>query len=181
MQQLYALLIVAATAGIFVLIHYYRKRKVFPLCDKFAARYCELADRVLPGLDCEAELAVETIGGGLLRLKPAEEQPPEIQAVLRAPVDDAIIAMLRELYFLRDDIQSHASNGNLSKDKYNAITNHIFDTINSFLAVVSHPQDTISQKELDNFHYCLHMQKHIRNVTLPSIVSKDCAQTIAVS
>ena len=181
MEQLYALLIVAATAGIFTLIHYYRKRKVFPLCDKFAARYCELTDRVLGGLPCEAELAVEAIGGGLLRLKPAGEQPEEIQALLNVPVDETVKSMLRELYFLRDDIQSHASNGNLSKDKYNAITNHIFDTVNCFLAVISRPQDPISQKELDNFHYCLHMQKHIRNVTLPAIVSKDCAKAIAVS
>lgn len=180
MEQLYALLVVAATAGVFILIHYYRKRKVFPLCDKFAARYCELTDRVLSGLSCEAELAVETIGGDLLRLRPIGEQPPEIQALLNVPIDDTIKAMLRELYFLRDDIQSHASNGNLSKDKYNAITNHLFNTVNSFLAVISRPQDTISKKELDSFHYCLHMQKHIRNVTLPSIVSKDCARAITV-
>ena len=181
MGPIYALLTVAAMAGIFVFISYYRKWKVNPICDKFATRYCELADLVLPDLSCTAELAVEAIGGGLMRLKPLEEQPPQIQALMRKPADEVVIKLLRELYFLRDEIQAHASNGNLSKDKYNAITNQTYDTANIFFSVISHPEDTLSQNDIDNFHYYLQRQKHIRNVTFPSIVSKACAAAIAVT
>lgn len=180
MGPIYALLTVAAMAGIFVFISYYRKWKVYPICDKFAARYCELADMVLPDLSCADELAVEGIGGEMLRIRPIEEQPPQIQVLMRNSVDEAIIKLLRELYFLRDEIQSHASNGNLSKDKYNAITNHTYDTANIFFSVIAHPEETLTQKDLENFHYYLHKQKHIRNVTFPSIVSKACAEAIAV-
>lgn len=180
MGQFYALLAVAVTAGIFVLISYYRKQKIYPICDRFATRYCELSDRVLNDLSCTAELAVEALGGDMLRMKPLSEQPLEIQMLFQKPVDSATLGIVRELYILRDEIQSHASNGNLSKDKYNAITNQVFDTVNTFLSMINRPQETFSKKDLDNFHYYLHKQKHIRNVTLPSIVSKACVEAIAV-
>jgi hypothetical protein len=181
MTQMLSLLTVAVMAGVFLLISYYRKRRMHPLCDRFAGRFCELADGVLPHLECGASLLVEPAGEGALRMRPPVQQPEEIRAVLGHPVGEDDLEALRDLYFLRHEIQSHASNGSLAKDKYNAITNQLFDSVNTFLAIINHPEATFSQKDLDNFHYFLQKQKHIRNVTLPSIVSKTCGSAIFVS
>jgi len=179
MDRYLAILAVAAMAAIFFLISYYRKRKLMPACDRFAMRYCSLADSVLPNDSAAARLNVEALGGGLMRVRPMEEQSEIIREILGKPVDDEILAAIRELYFLRDDIQTRASNGSLSKDRYNAITNQLFEAANTFFLILNEPDATISQKDLDNFHYFLNEQKHIRNVTLPSIVSKSCGATIA--
>ena len=180
MEQYLAMLLVAAVASILLLVSYYRKRKLYPICDRFAARYCELADSVLGDLSGAANLRVEVLDGGMLRMRPIEQQPPEIQEVLKKEVGDDALAIMRDLYFLRDDVQAHASNGSFSKEKYNAITNQLFDSANTFFAMITNPEDTFSKKDLDDFHYYLNNQKHIRNVTLSSIVSKTCKAVIAV-
>jgi hypothetical protein len=48
------------------------------------------------------------------------------------------------------------------------------------LAIVKDPMQVISEKDLDQVHYFLHKQSHIRNVTLRAIISRDCASQIAV-
>jgi hypothetical protein len=161
-------------------VSYYRKRKLYPICDRFAARYCALADSVLDDLSSTAKLKVEALGGGMLKMKPFEQQPPEIQTILEKQLGNDVLESVRDLYFLRDDVQSHASNGSFSKDKYNAITNQLFDSAKAFFSIITSPKEIFSQKDMDNFHYYLNKQKHIRNVTLPSIVSKTCRDKIAV-
>ena len=180
MDQYLAILMVAVVAAAFFLISYYRRWKLMPTCDRFAMRYCDLADSVLTDDSATASLHVEALGGDLLRMKPLEEQTMLMREILGKPVDDAVLAAMRDLYLLRDDIQARASNGSLSKNKYNAITNQLFDSANTFFSILNHPDATFSQKDLDNFHYYLQNQKHIRNVTLPSIVSKDCSEKITV-
>jgi len=181
MSELLAVPIVAVMAGIFLLISYYRRHKMHPVCDRFAERYCQLADSVLPELECGESLLVVSAGNGALRMRPAAQQPECIRTVLAHTAGEDALEALRDLYFLRHEIQSHASNGSLAKDKYNAITNQLYDSANTFLAMINHPDTTFSQKDLDNFHYFLQKQKHIRNVTLPSIVSKTCGAAISVS
>ncbi len=180
MDRYLAILVVAVIAAAFFLISYYRSWKLMPTCDRFAECYCDLADSVLTDDSVQASLKVEVLGGGLLRIRPMEEQTVLIREIFSRPVDDDILAAMRELYFLRDDIQSRASNGSLSKNKYNAITNQLFNSANAFFSMIAHPEETFSKKDLDNFHYYLNNQKHIRNVTLSSIVSKKCRAVIAV-
>ena len=81
---------------------------------------------------------------------------------------------------MRDEIQSQASNGSFAKDKYNAITNQVFDSLNAYLSILQNPTQILSQKDLDQFHYVLHKQKHIRNITLAAITSHACAAEIAI-
>jgi len=181
MQQYLAMLLVAITAAAFYGVHYYRRRKLDPVCDRFAICYCELADSVLKDLSSTADLRVAVLDGGMLQMMPLEAQPPEIQAIFEKKLDENVLALMRELYFLRDDIQSRASNGSFSKDKYNAITNQLFDSASTFFTIIDNPETTFSRKDLDDFHYYLQKQKHIRNVTLPSIVSKACCTAIAVA
>lgn len=181
MDQYLAMLLVAAVAGVFLWISYYRKRKLHPLCDRFAERFCALADGALPNLECGASLVAEPTWDGGFRIRPPEGQPEAIRTVLEKPVGGDVLEALRELYLLRDEIQAQASNGSFSKDRYNAVTNQLFNSANMFFTVINNPEATYSQKDLDYFHYFLNKQKHIRNVTLPSIVSKTCGAAISVS
>ena len=180
MEKYLAMLLVALVAGAFYGVSYLKKKKMEPVCEKFADVYCELADRLLPGHGTQQSLLTESLDGGLFRILPAEEQQEEVRAALLRPVDDAVLASVRELYFLRDEIQAQASNGSFSKDKYNAITNQVFDSLNAFLAILQDPTQLISKKDLEQFHYVLQKQRHIRNKTLAAIISGTCAVRIAI-
>lgn len=180
MEQFLAILVVVTVAALFYGVSILKKRKLTPLCDRFAFRYCELADQMLNDRDCKESLRVEARDGGLLGIRPLAEQPEAIQAILKKPVEDSVLDGIRELFFLRDEIQSQASNGNFSKDRYNAITNQLFNSFNAYLSVISDQTQTLSQKDLDEVHYFLQKQSQIRNVALPSIVSRDCAAKIAI-
>ncbi len=181
MNQFLAILAVAAMAAVFLLISYHRKSALHPACDRFAKRYCELADGFLDDLDCTASLNVEVLDGGALRMRPIEEQPAALRPVLEKPVNDDVIAIMRDLYMLRDDIQARASNGSMSKNHYNAILNQLYVSVDTFLAIIQNPDKTFSPKDLEQFHYFLQKQRHIRNITLPAIVSKTCREEIAAS
>lgn len=181
MEQFLAILVVVVVAAAFYGISYLRKRRLYPVCDRFAQRYCEMADRLLAGLSEQTNLSVSSLDGGLYQLRPLDDQPSEAKAALQRPLDDELIAGLRELFFLRDEIQSQASNGNFSKDKYNAITNQTYDSLNLYLSIISNPAQVLSKKDLEQLHYFLQKQTHIRNVTFPNIVSRSCAAGIAVS
>lgn len=180
MEKYLAMLLVALVAGAFYGVSYLKKKKMDPICDRFAETYVALMDRLLDGHGTQESLMTETLDGGLVRILPVEEQPEEVRAALLRPVDDAVLASVRELYFLRDDIQAQASNGSFSKDKYNAITNQIFDSLNIYLAMLQDPTQIISRKDMEQFHFVLQKQKHIRNRTLAAIVSAACAAHIAI-
>ena len=180
MEQFLAILVVVVVAAAFYGISYLRKRKLYPVCDQFAKRYCELSNHLLAGLDAQTNLSVLPSDGGLYQLRPLEQQSQAVQVALKKSVDDEILAGLRELFFLRDEIQAQASNGNFSKDKYNAITNQLFDSLNLYLSILSNPAQVFSKKDLEQIHYYIQKQAHIRNVTLPNIVSQSCAASIAV-
>lgn len=180
MEKYLAMLLVALVAAVFYGVSYLKKRRMFPLCDRFAELYCELADRMLGKTGCAASLNVEHLDGGLVEIRPQEEQPEAIREIFRRPVDDAVLSGVRELFSLRDEIQAHASNGSFAKDKYNAITNQLFESLNTFLSIIQDPSQTLSKKDLDQFQYYLQKQAHIRNVTLPAIISHACAASIAL-
>ncbi len=180
MGQYLAILVVAVVAAAFYGVSYLKKRKMHPYCDKFALRYCEIADSLLKERNGKADLNVETLDGGLFRVRPPEQQPESIRAAMQKSIDETVLGNLREMYFLRDEIQSQASNGSFSKDKYNAVTNQLFDSLNTYLSIVKDPSQLISAKDLDQFQYFVQKQAHIRNVTLNSIVSRDCAARIAI-
>ncbi|MEA4939254.1 MAG: hypothetical protein VB091_06680 [Christensenella sp.] len=179
MEQFLAILVVLVVAAAFYGISYLRKKRLYPTCDQFARRYCEIADRLLADVDEQVNLQVVSLDGGLCQLKPLEQQSKAAQAALQKSVDDAMLSDLRDLFFLRDEIQSQASNGNFSKDKYNAITNQLFDSLNLYLSLLNNPAQVLSTKDLDQIHYFLQKQTHIRTVSLPSIVSRACAESLA--
>lgn len=181
MEQYLAILVVLIVAALFYGVSILKKRKLTPLCDRFAYGYCALADRMLDDLHCKETLRVDTQDGGLVRIRPLAEQPEAMQVILNKPIDDSTLAGIRELFFLRDEIQSQASNGSFSKDKYNAITNQVYESLNTFLSIVKNPSQIISQKDLDQIHYFLNKQAHIRNVTLAAIVSRDCEAHISIA
>ena len=180
MGQYLAMLAVAAIAAVFYGVSILKKRKMYPNCDRFATLYCEVADCLLEEKNSQACLNVETLDGGLFRIRPEEEQPEAIRTILKGEADAFLMANLREMYYLRDEIQAEASNGSFSKDKYNAITNQLFDSLNTFLSIIKEPTQMLSAKDLEQFHYFLQKQAHIRNVTLRAIVSRECAARIAI-
>jgi len=181
MEKYLAMLLVALVAGAFYGVSYLKKKKMDPICDRFAETYVALMDRLLDGHGTQESLMTETLDGGLLRILPLEEQTQEIRTLMQKSIDEAVLASVRELYFLRDDIQAQASNGSFSKDKYNAITNQVFDSLNAYLAILQDPTQLISRRDLDQFQYVLQKQKHIHNKTLAAIVSGPCAARIAIS
>ena len=180
MEKYFAMLVVAVVAAAFYGVSYLKKKKMYPSCDRFAEEYCKLADRLLENHGTKERLLGESLDGGLVRILPLQEQSEAIQTALQKPIDEAVLASVRELYFLRDDIQAQASNGSFAKDKYNAITNQVFDSLNAYLSIIQDPSQLISQKDMDQFHYMLQKQSHIRNVTLAAIVSRSCAVRIAI-
>ena len=180
MEKYFAILVVAVVAAAFYGVSYLKKRKMYPSCDRFAEEYCKLADRLLDSHGTSEHLLGESLDGGLVRILPLQEQPEAIQSALQKPIDEAVLASVRALYFLRDDIQAQASNGSFSKDTYNAITNQVFDSLAAYLSILQNPSQLISQKDMDQFHYMLQKQSHIRNVTLAAIVSRSCAVRIAI-
>ena len=179
MEQYLAILVVVVVAAAFYGVSYLKKKKMYPACDRFAEAYCELTDRLLDDLSTQARLKTEAMPGGLFRIDPIDAQPEAIRAALQKSIDDSVMTTLRELFLLRDDIQAQASNGSFSKDKYNAITNQLFESLNAYLSIVQDPTQLISEKDLDRFHYVLHKQSHIRSVALAAIVSRPCAARIA--
>lgn len=181
MEKYIAMLIVALVAGAFYGVSMIKKRKMYPACDRFAETYCQIMDRLLDDHGTKQSLLTNSMDGSLFCIRPIEEQPEALQAVLKKPIDDAVLSSVRELYFLRDDIQAQASTGSFSKDKYNAITNQVFDSLNAYLSIVQNPTLLISKKDLEQFHYVLQKQKHIRNTTLPAIASAPCAAKIAIA
>lgn len=180
MEKYLAMLVVALVAAAFYGVSHLKKKKMEPACDKFAEIYCELTDRLLDDHGTNQSLLTDSMDGSLFCIRPIEEQPEALQTVLKKPIDDAVLSSVRELYFLRDDIQAQASNGSFSKDKYNAITNQVFDSLNAYLAIVQNPTQLISKKDLEQFHFVLQKQKHVRNRTLAAIVSGACAARIAI-
>ena len=180
MENYLAMLLVAAVAAAFYGVSYLKKKKLFHACDRFADTYCELADRLIDNRNLQSTIATQTLDGGLFRILPLEEQPLEVRAALQKQMDEPLLASVRELYLLRDEIQAEASNGSFSKDKYNAITNQVFDSLNTYLSILKDPMQIISQKDLDQVYYVLQKQKHIRNITLASVVSRPCAERIAI-
>ncbi|MEA4915811.1 MAG: hypothetical protein VB061_14685 [Christensenella sp.] len=180
MDQFLAILLVLAVAAAFYGVSLLKVRKLHPFCDQFATTYCELTDRLLDERNITASLSVEKLDGGLNRLRPIEQQPESIRAALSKTIDDSVVDTMRELFFLRDSIQSHASNGSFAKDKYNAITNQIFNSLNLYLSILKDPSLLFSDKDLEQLNYFLQKQNHIRNVTLPSIISRSCAAKIAI-
>ena len=181
MDQFLAILLVVAVAAAFYGVSLLKVRKMHPLCDQFATTYCELADRLLDDKNITSGISVEKLDGGWNRIRPLEQQPEPIRAALRKTIDDSVIDTMRDLFFLRDSIQSQASNGNFSKDKYNAITNQTYNSLNTYLSIVKDPSLLFSDKDLEQLNYFLQKQIHIRNVTLPYIVSRSCAAKIAIS
>lgn len=180
MEQFLAILLVAVVAAAFYGVSHFRKNKMYPACDRFATAYCELADRLLDGVDTKEDVLTETLDGGLLRILPVSQQPEAIQIALQKPIDDSVMASVRELFFLRDDIQAQASNGSFAKDRYNAITNQVFNSLNTYLSILQNPAQVISQKDLDYFYYFFQKQMYIRNTTFAAIVSKACAKRISI-
>ena len=180
MEKYLAMLVVALVAAAFYGVSYLKKKKLFPICDRFAKEYCSLADRLIDNRAVQEKLATQALDGGLFQPLPAESQPEEIQRVLQRPIDDTVLVSVRELFLLRDEIHAQASNGSFAKDKYNAITNQVFDSLNAYLSILQNPTQILSQKDLDQFHYVLHKQKHIRNITLAAITSHACAAEIAI-
>ena len=180
MEQFLAILLVAAVAAAFYGVSYLKKRSMHPDCDRFALQYCELADRLLDETNIASELRVTPLSGGLYQILPLEQQALAIQKALQKPIDPEMLTLLRELFMLRDEIQSKASNGSFAKDKYNAITNQVYESINLYLSVLKDPSQVLSQKDIDQIHYFYQKQQHIRNVTLRAIVSNDCAEKIAI-
>ena len=180
MEQFLAILVVALVAAAFYGISYFRKKKIYPDCDRFALQYCRLSDRLLDEGTSSSDLAVDMMSGGLYQIRPIEQQPEGVRNALQKAIDQETLDTLRELFLLRNEIQSKASNGSLAKDKYNAITNQIYESLHTFLSIVKDPTQFITQKELDYFNYFLLNQKHIRNVTLAAIVSRACAEQIAL-
>ena len=179
MEQFLAILVVVVVAAAFYGISYLRKRRLYPVCDRFAQVYCEMADRLLAGANAQTSFNVVSQDGGLYQLRPPNQHSQAAQSALNRAVDDEMLAGLRELFFLRDEIQAQASNGNFSKDQYNAITNQLFDSLNLYLSFVKNPTQVLSKKDLDQIHYFMQKQVHIRTVTLPKIVSQSCAAKIA--
>ena len=180
MEKYLAMIVVAVVAAMFYGVSYLKKTKMYPNCDKFAQLFCELADRLLVEPDGKANLNVETLDGGLFQIRPSEEQSESIRNAMQKPLDDEVMSALRELFFLRNEIQAEASNGSFSKDKYNAITNLLYDSLNTYLAIIKDPSQYISAKDLEQFHYYFQKQTYIRNTTLPAIVSRACAARIAI-
>lgn len=180
MEKYLAMLVVALVAAAFYGVSHLKKKKLYPVCDRFAKEYCSLADRLVDNHGTQVKLATQALDGGLLQPLPAESQPEEIRHALKKSIDDAVYASVRELFLLRDEIQAQASNGSFAKDKYNAITNQVFDSLNAYLSILQDPAQILSQKDLDQFHYVLQKQKHIRNITLAAITSRTCAAEIAI-
>ncbi len=180
MEQFLAILLVLAVAAAFYGVNFLKKKKMYPACDKFAQLYCELADNLLDDLHGMANLNVETLAGGLFQIRPMNQQPEAIRSAFAKTIDEDVLAKLRELFFLRDEIQAEASNGSFAKDKYNAITNQLFDSINTYLSIIKDPTQNLSSKDLEQFHFFMQKQVHIRNITFPAVVSRSCAAGIAV-
>ena len=80
MEQFLAILVVLVVAAAFYGISYLRKKRLYPTCDQFARRYCEIADRLLADVDEPVNLQVVTLDGGLCQLKPLEQQSKAAQA-----------------------------------------------------------------------------------------------------
>lgn len=93
------------------------------------------------------------MSGGLYQILPLEQQALAIQKALQKTIDPEMLTLLRELFMLRDEIQSKASNGSFAKDKYNAITNQVYESINLYLSVLKDPSQVLSQKDIDQIHY----------------------------
>ena len=102
MDKYLAMLIVAAVAAAFYGVSYLKKRKMYPLCDRFAIEYCDLADRLLEHTSAQQSLATEKLDGGLFRILPMQDQSEEIQSALKRPIDDAVLASVRNLFLLRE-------------------------------------------------------------------------------
>lgn len=180
MDQLLAILLVGVVAAAFYGVSYQKKKAMYPDCDRFAEQYCELANRLLDDTTDISQLKTTPLSGGLYQIQPLEQQPDEIRKALQKTVDTEMLTILRELFLLRDEIQAKASNGSFAKDKYNAITNQVYESINLYLSILKDPSQVLSQKDIDQFHYFYQKQQHIRNVTLRAIVSNDCALKIAI-
>lgn len=175
------MLIVAVVAFSILGISAYRKRRIDPQLETFAQAYCEAADHVLGGPHRMegAWLATETTADGLLRLAPLDQQPEALRQLLQQGVDDYVMERLGVMHAARCKAQETLSGINFFSKRINPIVNTTYDQINEFLTLVLHPDVVFDQKNLDQFHYFLHQQGHIRNVALGSVLPEHAKQKIA--
>lgn len=182
MEQFLGILLVSLVVAALIGISYLRKKRVGPNLDAFAEAFCEAADHVLgtPYAYGSAWLATETTADGFLRIAPMEQQSELIRELFEKGVDEYCMDRLETMYRQRSKAQETLSGINMFSKRLNPVLNDSYDLLNEFLAFIHQTDASFSRGTLDRFHYFLHEQKHIRNVSLASFVTEGCKQRITL-
>ena len=179
MKEILGILIIAAVAGLIVLLSEVRKKRIQPYLDAFARAFCEASDHLLGDVDTHGVIQTEPIGNGAQRLLPAEQQPSAVCALLERGVDDYIHQKIREMFNQRAEAQAHLTGFNLIGKRVNGVLNRVYDLANISFSIIDNPSTPLSADDVKDFDFFLNKQAYIRNTTLAAIISDKCKAAIA--
>ena len=177
-MQSWSILFIAAMALIIWLLSSLREKRVHAFTDAYCKAFVEAAEHIGAHPGVQAALNTERTPEGNLRVLPADDQPETVRAMLAIGADEYIMERLRAMYDLRDKAQAQLSAINLIGKKYNAVLNSTYKMANMFFLAVSKPGVIMMEKDCTDAQYFLQRQRDLRNTTLASIASVDCAREI---
>lgn len=179
MKEILGILIIAAVAGLIVLLSEVRKKRIQPYLDAFVRAFCDASDHLLGEVDSHGVIQTEPIGSGAQRLLPAEQQPSAVRALLERGIDDYVHQKIREMFDLRAKAQAHLTGFNLIGKRINGVLNRVYDLANISFSIVNNPATPLSADDVKDFDFFLNKQAYLRNTTLAAIASSECKAAIA--
>lgn len=179
METFWGILVVGAMAALFVVLSGVRRRRIQPQLDDFARAFCRVSDHLLGTTQRFGVIAVESAGGDMVRVLPAEAQPVAFCELLERGVDEYAMECLRDMFRLRAEAQAHLTSINLIGKRINGVLNHVYDMTNVSLSVLHDRSVPLKKEEWESVQLFFNSQAYIRSTTLASVVSDPCKKEIA--
>ncbi|MEG1547436.1 MAG: hypothetical protein RR527_01690 [Clostridia bacterium] len=178
MREWLAILAVAVITIVILALTELRKKRIAPYCDAFALAFCEAAEHVLPRHLAAQSLAYAVNEAGKINVLPLDEQPDALRAVFSQQVDEYAMQRFRVMHDQRINAQKLLTGFNLIDKKYNACLNHCYDLMNLFLSALEDFSVIVEKKDIEDIESFLYKQRHLRTVTLASIITPACREKL---
>lgn len=178
-MQILSIAIVAALAAFLWWLSNRREQRLHAYTDEYSRAFLEAAEHIGAKVDLNAALNTERTADGNLRILPKEDQPEVVRAMFEIGADAYVMERLRAMYALREKTQANLTTVNLIGNKFNAVLNSTYNMANYFFMAINKPGAVLTEKEFADAQLFLQKQRLLRNTTLASIVSEECAREIA--
>ncbi len=175
-QYIVGILVISGMVGLYFLLSRYREKRVWKSTVPFCEAFINLCDHALKGRDFGTGVRVSGSDESM-RLRPIEDQPEAVQALLNEQIDDYLIEQYRNMEQYRDEAQLLLSAHTLIANRYNTVLNYSCQLAEALLLAMKDPSALKGKKQIDLLNAVLLHQKKFRSDMLPSILPKPAKQS----